>query len=561
VWVQSSLRDSNSIYGSPGVETSGCSREVPSGPCSSNRCQERGQPWPRERKSRDSRTKPSALLLYAAVTTLCLQLLYSPSAHAQGGVPLWTNRYDAETGGSQPSAIVVDRSGNVFVTGTTGRTGIGNEGDDYATIKYSNAGVPLWTNRYDGPVNGEDWPLASAVDGNGNVFVTGVSRVSSRLGTHDDYATIAYSNSGAPLWTNYYNGPPIATDLAHAIAVDTNGNVFVTGFSYNGTSDDDATIAYSNLGVPLWTNRYGGANGSGSAIGIAVDASGNVFVTGASLADPTLIDSSGFATVAYSNAGVPLWTNRYNGPANGPDYPSGIAVDTSGKVFVTGNSSGVNGVADYATIAYSSAGVPLWTNRYNGPDNGYDSPFAIAVDTSGNVFVTGVSAGADGLGDYATIAYSSAGVALWTRRYNSGDGNGASASAIAVDSSGNVFVTGNSGTIAYSSTGEPLWTNRTSGSFDSNMAVDSSGNVFVTGYSYNGTNAYILTVKYSSSVPPPHLDFQLLNSRLVLSWANDGFDLQTAPAITGPFTNLPGATSPYTNAVTFAQQFFRLSGN
>jgi hypothetical protein len=66
---------------------------------------------------------------------------------------------------------------------------------------------------------------------------------------------------------------------------------------------------------------------------------------------------------------------------------------------------------------------------------------------------------------------------------------------------------------------------------------------------------------HSSSVPPPRLDFQKLNNELVLSWTNTGFNLQTAPAVTGTFTNLSGATSPYTNVTTGVQQFFRLISN
>ena len=94
------------------------------------------------------------------------------------------------------------------------------------------------------------------------------------------------------------------------------------------------------------------------------------------------------------------------------------------------------------------------------------------------------------------------------------------------------------------------------------IVVDGSGNVFVTGAS-SGPNGYAdyVTIKYSSSVPLPRLDFQLLNNQLVLSWTNAGFTLQSAPAVTGTFTNLPGATSPYTNVTTSAQQFFRLEGN
>ena len=95
------------------------------------------------------------------------------------------------------------------------------------------------------------------------------------------------------------------------------------------------------------------------------------------------------------------------------------------------------------------------------------------------------------------------------------------------------------------------------------IAEDDNGNVFVTGFSSGSDGyAYYTSIKYSSSVPPPvHLDFQLLNNELALSWTNAGFSLQSAPAVTGAFTNLPGSTSPYTNVTTGAQQFFRLIGN
>ena len=95
------------------------------------------------------------------------------------------------------------------------------------------------------------------------------------------------------------------------------------------------------------------------------------------------------------------------------------------------------------------------------------------------------------------------------------------------------------------------------------IAVDRDGNVFVTGTSDNGDGSSdCVTIKYSSSVPPPvRLDFQTLNNQLVLSWTNASWTLQTAPAVTGAFTNIAGATSPYTNITTSAQQFFRLKGD
>ena len=123
-------------------------------------------------------------------------------------------------------------------------------------------------------------------------------------------------------------------------------------------------------------------------------------------------------------------------------------------------------------------------------------------------------------------------------------------------------------TIAYSNAGNLIWENRYYGPdnqviYPQGIAVDLAGNVIVTGYYDDGAgSSYSTTIKYSSSLPPPvQLDFQKLNNALVLSWTNAGSNLQAARAVTGPFTNLPGATSPYTNPLTAPQQFFRLRGD
>src|ERR1017187_2559848 len=81
------------------------------------------------------------------------------------------------------------------------------------------------------------------------------------------------------------------------------------------------------------------------------------------------------------------WVQRYNGPGNGDDEATAVAVDGSNNVIVTGFSIGSGSGYDYATIRYSGAGVPLWTNRYNGPGNGNDYAQSMAVDGSNNVIV------------------------------------------------------------------------------------------------------------------------------------------------------------------------------
>ena len=104
-----------------------------------------------------------------------------------------------------------------------------------------------------------------------------------------------------------------------------------------------------------------------------------------------------YATVAYSAAtGARLWVTRYNGPGNGDDAASSVAVSPGGsRVFVTGVSQGTRSGPDYATVAYSAAtGARLWATRYNGPGNGDDAASSVAVSPGGSrVFVTGVSQG------------------------------------------------------------------------------------------------------------------------------------------------------------------------
>jgi hypothetical protein len=147
-------------------------------------------------------------------------------------------------------------------------------------------------------------------------------------------------------------------------------------------------------------------------------------------------------------------------------------------VFVAGWSYG-NGYAEYAIVAYSSVGVPLWTNRSGVQVYAGGRAPAIAVGGGGNVFVTGGA-------DYRTVAYSGAGVPFW----NNGSTNGGGARAA--------------------------------------IAVDHSGNVFVTGPGY-------VTIKYSAQTTPtsPRLDIQNLGNAVVLSWTNATFGLQTAPAAQG----------------------------
>src|SRR5262249_36283846 len=146
------------------------------------------------------------------------------------------------------------------------------------------------------------------------------------------------------------------------------------------------SAAPAQTAVEAWVQRYGGqADANDEAQKVVTDNAGNVIVAGFT---DNRINATDFLIIKYSGAGVPVWVKRYDGMGNGYDYARAVAVDGSGTVFVTGSSDGDGGNRDYATVAYSSAGAPLWTNRYHGPGNGWDEATAVAVDGSGNVFVT-----------------------------------------------------------------------------------------------------------------------------------------------------------------------------
>jgi len=292
----------------------------------------------------------------------------------RGGVQEeWVARYNGGYGPDVADAIAVDGSGNVYVTGSSIGPGTCNLACvDYATIKYDPSGTQQWAARYNGPASDSDQASAIAVDASGNVYVTGSS-----IGTtwpDYDYATIKYDSSGQQQWVARYSGPGNDLDFGNAIAVDPSGNVYVTGASFgSGTGFDYATVKYDSSGQQQWVARYNGpGNADDEAYGIAVDASGNVYVTGYSAGSGTGND---YATIKYDSSGQEQWVARYDGPTNANDYANAIAVDASENVYVTGFSD--NSGFDYATIKYDSSGQQQWVGRYNGPANDDDEARAI----------------------------------------------------------------------------------------------------------------------------------------------------------------------------------------
>jgi hypothetical protein len=423
-------------------------------------------------------------------------VLLFPSVTFDGLTEAWVARY---AGPGLGRAMTVDASDNVYVTGYSCAAIDPDTGDcsgNYlTTLKYGASGVTLWTAHY---YPGESFHFFSthiatlALDPAGNVYVTGMSAHSND--NFNDYVTIKYNTAdGSQAWAARYGSPRYTNSEPAAIGLDSAGNVYVTGLSYDSVSRYDfATIKYDPLGTQLWVARFNGpsVDSTDAANALAVDASGNVFVTGSSQ-NGTGAD---YTTIKYDTDGNQLWVARYHGEGSGADYGSGIAIDGDGNAYVTGASNGIGTNVDYATIKYDTDGNQLWVARYDGPASSGDLAVAIVVDWAANAYVTGYSYVAPGNCDYATIKYDADGNQMWVARYH-GQANGRNvATAIAVDSSGYTYVTGRSdeiwnyhnyATVAYDPDGNEFSVVRYGfgDAIPQAIAVDGVGGIYVTGTS------------------------------------------------------------------------------
>ena len=363
---------------------------------------------------------------------------YATVKYDSAGVQQWVVRYNGAANDYDiATAIAVDHAGNVYVTGESAGS---NTSFDYATIKYDSGGKQQWVARYNGPGSGVDEATAIAVDNSGNVYITGNSAGS---GSGTDYATIKYDADGQQQWVARYNGPGNGDDIPVAIEIDTSGNLYVTGHSFgSGTGYDYATVKYDSSGQQAWAARYNGpGNGADEAADVAVDATGNVYVTGGSTGLATEID---VATVKYDSSGQEQWIARYNGVGNSVDYAEAIAVDGLNNVYIVGASTSETQLYNFLTMKYDAAGQQVWLAEYAGTGAGDNQADEIDIDSSGNVYVTGESFGSATANDYATVKYSSAGQEQWVARYNGPANADDFSSGVAVDALNNVYVTGRS---------------------------------------------------------------------------------------------------------------------
>ncbi len=439
---------------------------------------------------------------------ILFSILLQSSVFSQVNV-LWEARYTS-SGVNVDAAtdLVIDNAGNVYVTGTSYSA---TSGYDIVTVKYDALGNQQWLATYNGTGNGLDESRDIEIDNNGNIYVTGYTYVS---GGNYDFITLKYDNNGVLQWSQVYNGSSNGFDEAYAIAVDANGNSYVTGGSDAGSQGSNfVTLKYGPGGSIIWTQTYNGpGNSIDAATQITLDGSGNVYVAGHSFGSSTDLD---FATIKYNNSGVQQWVARYNNNSiNSFDIPEAITLDNAGNVYVGGSSYG--GLAtdnDYLLVKYDNNGTQQWAQYFDGDANEEDKIYDIIADNNQNIYITGRSLGINATGEnIITLKYDALGNLIWRNDYN-GPANGYDEGrAIAIGASGALYVTGYSAGVGTSNdyltlkidtlTGNTLWVARFDGPSSNSdqafaMQLDNIESIYVTGTSKgSGTNQDFSTIKW-----------------------------------------------------------------
>ena len=262
-----------------------------------------------------------------------------------GGI-VWAETYDSRRNGEDfATAVAVDSVDNVYITGKSQESSTkAITTFDFFTVKYNSEGSLQWSARENGPLGpnaGDEEPTAIFVDDSGSVYVTGKAEGGP---SGIDYFTAKYDSAGDSVWRNVYNGTGNGSDIPTGLAV-FEGDVFVTGRSTGTNGFDYATIKYNSSGtlidlsgdpaIPDFALRYDSGIGNDEAVGVHVDSNG-IYVAG-SIKLGTSENEADFLVVMYTHEGVTSWIAFHDGMFGKDDVATGLAVTDNG-IFLSGYS-------------------------------------------------------------------------------------------------------------------------------------------------------------------------------------------------------------------------------
>jgi hypothetical protein len=336
----------------------------------------------------------------AIVTGNALTIKYDPN-----GNQLWTAPYAG-------TALACDSLGNIYVAGL---------GTNFNTVKLSPAGSELSLITYVdvGPTVSQSVLVDNMnnvyISGLDSFVWESTSEFDPAQGYYVVSPTvIKYGPNGNQMWQVtsiidvFYVYDDDNLQIEGAALDNANNLYFVVNYS-GGEPLAYITFKYSTNGSLVWTTGNADANCSDDlAHALAIDRAGDVFVTGQNCYFPpnNYYGIFAYGTYKANTNGVWVWGNSFPRDPVQPSVGTAIAVDSANNCYVTGYSYGTNSFNNIVTLKYGPNGNQIWLQNYSGPGNGNDAGNAIAVDNNGNVYVAGYDATTTGGTEIILIKYS-----------------------------------------------------------------------------------------------------------------------------------------------------------
>ncbi len=258
---------------------------------------------------------------------------------SHSGEQTWIDQFGG-AGRDEAEAVVVDAAGNIYIAGHT-TSGSTNFDKEIFVAKYKSDGVQEWFKQFGSAANEESNSIA--VDAAGNIYIAGytggdLAGLGSNVGGFDIFIA-KYRSNGDQEWLEQFGSE--VDDEGKGVVVDAAGNAYVIGYTrgslaYANAGNSDFVIAkYDGSGNQMWLEQFGSASGEG-AHAAAIDAQGYVIVTGYTYGDTagTYAGSGDILTIAYDSAGTQVWAEQRGSAQR--DEADAVAVDAQGNIFITG---------------------------------------------------------------------------------------------------------------------------------------------------------------------------------------------------------------------------------
>lgn len=351
----------------------------------------------------------------------------------------WIEQFGTQSA-EKGRAVAVDHLGDIYFAYYSG----GSSGNDNIFLrKYDSSGSVLWTQ----PLGSSTFDRAISIELNevGDIFVAGTNHGSSS--SNGDAFLSKYRPSGLLDWSQQFG--TTSREFAFDLSLDGQGNVFVSGLTEGAVDGSNAgggdmfVVKYDSGGNELWSRQHG-TTGYDFGEGIATDSAGNVYVTGNTNYGYPITDIDTHV-VKYDAAGRHVWTREIN-PSGHFIGGSDIAV-VDDTVYVIGDDLVGSGNWDafLATLSTSGSDESYFRWGTSGRSLANEGAASLAVDPSGGLLVTGTTRGNlagenQGSQDVFVTRFDAAGILSWSKQF--GTGGTDYGNAIAIDGSGNVYIGG-----------------------------------------------------------------------------------------------------------------------